>query len=154
MVPVETLRSLWYFAGVSPETLRAVASLTDEHEFQAGQILWREGQPVESMLIVRRGEVDVIYQLQDRQQRVVDSVVGGELSGWSALVEPYQHTATCIARSAGSALHIETTGLRALCERDHTLGYRLFAQVAKTLSSRLEGARLQLAAAPDPAVAG
>jgi CRP/FNR family cyclic AMP-dependent transcriptional regulator len=146
MVSVEVLRSLPHFANVSTESLRAVAAIAEERDFKAGETLWREGAPVQWMYIVREGQIDVIYQLQGGRQCVVDTVVGGELTGWSAVVEPYRHTATCVAREAGRALCIEAAGIRGLCERDPMLGYRLLTQVARTLSSRLEGARLQLAA--------
>lgn len=146
MVPTETLRSLSCFAGLSAESLKAVAAIAEERPFKAGQTLWREGDSVHCLYIVRQGEIDVIYHLQSGKQCVVDTVVGGELTGWSAVVEPYRHTATCVARTDGRGLCMEAGAIRALCEKDPSLGYNLLKQVARTLSSRLEGARMQLAA--------
>lgn len=146
MVSTEILRSLSCFANIPAESLKTVAAITEERDFKSGAILWREGEPVRCLLIVRQGEVDVIYQLQSGKQCVVDTVVGGELTGWSAVVEPHRHTATCVARAAGRALCIEAVGIRTLCEKDPGLGYHLLMQVARTLSSRLQGARNQLAA--------
>lgn len=148
MVPVETLRSLPFFAGMSTESLKELAAITEEREFKAGETISREGEKVRWMKILRQGEIDVIYQLQGGKQCVVDTVVGGELTGWSALVEPYRHTATCVARAPGRALCIEAAAVRELCERDPAVGYRLMMQVARTLGNRLKGARLQLAAMP------
>ncbi len=147
MVSTEILRSLSCFGGVSPESLKALAAIAEERDFKAGQTLWQEGDPVRFLLIVRHGEIDVTYRLQSGKQCVVDTVVGGELTGWSAVVEPYRHTATCVARTDGRSLCLEAAALRALCEKDHGLGYNLLKQVARTLSSRLAGARMQLAAA-------
>ena len=146
MVSVEILRSLPCFAGVSSESLKALASIAEEHDFKAGQTLWHEGEPVHWLYIVRQGQIDIIYHLEGAKECVVDTVVAGELSGWSAVVEPYLHTATCMAREAGRVLCIQAAGIRQLCEKDPLLGYRLMVQVARTLSSRLQGARLQLAA--------
>ena len=42
---------------------------------------------------------------------------------------------------------IDAAKLRELCDRDPQLGYQLVLQVAKLLAHRLEGARVQLAAA-------
>jgi CRP/FNR family cyclic AMP-dependent transcriptional regulator len=146
MVPVETLRSLACFAGVPADSLKAVAAITDERRFKAGETLWREGDPVRCMGIVRQGEIDVTYELQGERRCVVDTVVGGEITGWSALVAPHRYTATCVARADGLLLGIEAARLRELCANDPVLGYHLLMQVAQALSSRLEGARLQLAA--------
>ncbi len=147
MVPVETLRSLACLAGLPAESLKAVAAITEEREFKTGEVLWREDDPVRWMCIVRQGEVDVAYNLQSGKQRVVDTVVGGEITGWSALVEPYRHSATCIARAGGRILCIDAAGIRGLCDKDALLGHRLLIQIARTLSSRLRGALVQLAAA-------
>lgn len=146
MVSIEVLRSLPCFAGVSGESLKAVAAIAEEHDFKAGQTLWKEGDDVRWLYIVRQGEIDIIYDLQGGKQCVVDTVVGGEMTGWSAVVEPYRHTATCVARQPGRALCIQAADIRKLCDKDPQLGYHLLMQVARTLSNRLQGARLQLAA--------
>ena len=93
-----------------------------------------------------QGAIQLIYNHQDGKQCDDDAVVGGEMAGWSAVVEPYRHTATCIARQAGRALCIQAADVRKLCDKDPLLGYHLLMQVARTLSSRLQGARMQLAA--------
>jgi CRP/FNR family transcriptional regulator, cyclic AMP receptor protein len=146
MVPVETLRSLACLAGMPVDSLKAVAGITEEREFKTGEVLWREADPVRQMCIVRQGEIDVVYHLQGGKQCVVDTVVGGEITGWSALIEPYRHSATCIVRAGGRMLCVDAAGIRGLCEEDAVLGYRLLTQVIKTLRSRLNGARLQIAA--------
>jgi CRP/FNR family transcriptional regulator, cyclic AMP receptor protein len=147
MVPIESLRSLACFASIPAESLKAVAAIAEERDFKSGEVLWHEGEPIRWLCIVRQGEIDVVYHLRGEKQCVVDTVIGSEITGWSALVEPYRHSATCVARAAGRFLCIDAAGLRSLCEKDSVLGYRLLMQVAQTLSSRLKGARVQLAAA-------
>jgi CRP-like cAMP-binding protein len=147
MVSVEILRSLTCFAGVSSETLSALAALAEDVPLQAGQVLWHAGDQAWKLYVIRQGQVDIIYPLREGKQCVLDTVVGGELTGWSAVLEPGKFTATAVSREAGRALVLPGAGLRELCQRDAAFGYRLFVQVAKTLASRLEGARLQLMAA-------
>jgi CRP/FNR family cyclic AMP-dependent transcriptional regulator len=144
MVSVEVLRSLTCFGGVSSETLNALAAIAEDVEFQSGQVLWHSGDKASKMYLVRQGQIDVIYPLRDDKQCILDTVVGGEMTGWSAVIEPFMFTATGVARESGRALVLPAAGLRDLCQRDAAFGYRLFMQVAKTLASRLEGARLQL----------
>ncbi len=147
MVPVEVLRSLPVFAGVSAEALRALAAIADERAFQAGEVLWRPGDPALWMYVIRQGQVDIVYETSGGKHCVVDTVVGGELTAWSALVEPYRYTALSVAREAGRAVCVQAAGLRQLCEQDAVLGYHLAMQIAKAMGNCLEGARLQLVAA-------
>ena len=87
-----------------------------------------------------------MYHCQDDDGCVVDTVVAGDLIGWSALVAPYSCTATAVPRVAGSAVRIDAAGIRKLCELDHTLGYQLLragrhAQSAVAGSPRSVGGR-------------
>ncbi len=45
------------------------------------------------MLIIVKGEVNIEFLLGNGELRVVDTMVEGDLLGWSALIEPYKMTA-------------------------------------------------------------
>jgi len=146
MVSVEVLRATPYFAAVSNERLRLVAAIAEERAFEAGDILFEETESATGILIVQEGEIDIVYALPDGKQCVVDTVVRGDLIGWSTLVEPFRRTATAAARTPANCIFIDAAGIRRLCEEDHTLGYRLMQKLAETLSRRLRGALVQIAA--------
>jgi len=146
MVSIEVLRSFHYFAGVGGESLKAVAAAAEERPFKPGEPLFREGDLARALYILREGQIDIVYRLHEGEGRVVDTVVGGDLIGWSSVVEPYRCTATAVPRSFGRAVHIDAAAIRNLCDRDHTLGYHLLKELAATLSRRLQGALVQLAA--------
>jgi CRP-like cAMP-binding protein len=145
MISIEVLRSFPYFAGVSPDTLRAIAEFTQEHEFKAGEALAREGDVASRLCILRTGQVDVIYRSQVSDGSIVDTVVPGDLLGWSALLPPHKITATIEGRENGRYVAIDGERLRRLCEKDHTLGFRLMTWVAQEIRNRLQGVSVQLA---------
>ncbi len=92
--------------------------------------------------------VDIQYTLVTGERCTVDTLVPGDLLGWSALVEPYRMTAIATAPAGTRLIKIEAKRLRELCDRDPLLGYRLMSQVVKLLDDRLDGARVQLATVP------
>jgi CRP/FNR family cyclic AMP-dependent transcriptional regulator len=145
MVSIEVLRSFPHVAGVSSDSLKAVAAITEELAFKAGEPLFKEGDSARALYILREGQVDIVYQLQGDEGHVVDTVVGGDLIGWSSLVEPYRCTATAVPRQDGRTVRIEATGIRDLCARDQSLGYHVLKELCATLSRRLQGALVQLA---------
>jgi CRP/FNR family cyclic AMP-dependent transcriptional regulator len=145
MVSIEVLRSFPYFAGVGADSLKAVAAAAEERPFKPGEPLFREGDPARALYILREGQIDIVYQLHEGEGHVVDTVVAGDLIGWSSLVDPYRCTATAVPRGSGRAVQIGAVAIRDLCERDHTLGYQLLKELAATLSRRLQGALVQLA---------
>ena len=71
MVSIEVLRSFPYFAGVSAESLKAVAAITEERAFPAGQPLFKEDDPARALYILREGQVDIVYQRHVDEGRVV-----------------------------------------------------------------------------------
>lgn len=146
MISPEVLRRYPYFASISEESLKAIAMMAEEKAIAAGTQLFSEGDPADALSIITKGEVNIEYILGNGERRTVDSLGEGDLLMWSALVEPHKATAVGTASKGTRIVSIEAKKLRALCEKDPLLGYRLMSQVAKLLAHRLEGARVQLAA--------
>ena len=69
-----------------------------------------------------------------------------EIFGISALIEPYQYTATLRAEKACRVIKIDAPALRALCEVDSHLSVGLMKAVARAAMERLQMARVQLIA--------
>lgn len=146
MISPEVLRRYPYFAGISEDSLRAVAMLAEEKCAPAGAQMFAEGDSADWLNIITRGEVNIQYVLGTGEKRTVDTLVDGDILGWSALVEPYKYTAIGTAARETHLVAIQGKKLRDLCDREPMLGYRLMTQIARLLAHRLEGARVQLAA--------
>jgi CRP-like cAMP-binding protein len=146
MISPEILRRYRYFAGLSEESLKAIAMIAEEKRVPAGQRMFHEGDPATYLYVIQKGEVNIQYLLGDGTLRTVDTLVDGDLLVWSALIEPYKMTAIGTATKDTRLVAIAAPRLRELCEKDPLLGYRLTTQVARLLAHRLETARVQLAA--------
>lgn len=146
MISPELLRRYPYFAGLSDEVLKELAMIADTLSVPGGQRMFGEGEPADHFFVIEKGEVNIQYLLGSGELRTVDTLVDGDLLVWSALIEPYRTTAIGTTTRETTLIKIDARKLRALCEQDPLLGYRLTTQVAKLLAHRLEGARVQLAA--------
>jgi CRP-like cAMP-binding protein len=146
MISPEVLRRYPYFAAVSEESLKAVAMIADEKTVPAGTQMFSEGDPANALNIIVRGEVHIQYILGSGERRTVDTLVDGDILGWSAIVEPYKYTAVGTASKETQLVSIRGKELRDLCDKDAMMGFQLARQIAKLLAHRLEGARIQLAA--------
>ena len=145
MISPEVLRRYPYFAGISEESLKGLAMIAEEKAVPAKTTIFREGDPAEHLSVILKGEVNVQYLLGTGEVRTVDTLVEGDLLGWSALVEPYKFTAIATTTKDAVLARLDGPRLRKLCDDDPLLGFRLTTQVAKLLAHRLEGARVQLA---------
>jgi CRP/FNR family transcriptional regulator, cyclic AMP receptor protein len=145
MISPEVLRRYPYFAGISEEGLKQIAMIAEEKSIPANTRIFNEGDPATHMLLIVKGEVNIEFLLGNGELRIVDTIVGGDLLGWSALIEPYKMTANGTATKTTDMVRIDAIKLRQICEKDAQIGYRLILQIAKLLAHRLEGARVQLA---------
>ncbi len=146
MVTPDLLRRYVYFSDLSDEGLQKLAAIAEEEEVAAGETLFSEFDPADRFYLIIDGEVNLQYEMGSGEMRVVDTLVEGELLVWSALVEPYRCTATGAATKDTKLIRFDAAQLRATCEEDYELGYRLLEHIAQLLAGRLEGARVQLAA--------
>jgi toluene monooxygenase system ferredoxin subunit len=146
MISPEVLRRFPYFSGISEYSLKQIAMISEEKEVAAGNEVFIDGDTLHHLYVITRGELDVLCVFESGERKVVDTLVPGELAAWSAVVEPYKATATGMATKALSLIAIDAASLRGLMDKDHTLGYRLMSEVAKAVSHRLAGSRIQLAA--------
>ena len=145
MVSLDLLARYPYFADVRLESLQAIAAITTEQQFKAGEVLFREGAAAKYLYVLQQGEVDILHDQPNGEPRVVETVVPVSLLCWSAIVEPHRTTATAVARADSKVLRVEGPRISALCRQDHHLGYLLMTHVARTVRSRLKAARVQLA---------
>jgi CRP-like cAMP-binding protein len=145
MISPEVLRRYPYFAGIDDESLKQLAMIAEEKSVPADMVMFREGDPANYLSIILKGEVNIQYLFGNNELRTVDTLVEGDLLMWSALVEPYKTTAVGTTNKPTLLARIDSARLRALCEKEPILGYRLMTQVAKLLAHRLECARVQLA---------
>lgn len=145
MISPELLRRYACFVGVDDEGLKRIAMISQQRSFEKGDVLFRQDEPANHLYVVTGGEVDVEYVTGSGDHASVDTLVAGDLLGWSAVVEPNHTRFAAIARKGTRVIAIDATNLRALIAEDHEMGYSLMTSVARVVSHRLEGAQVQLA---------
>ena len=153
MVSPELLRRFPFFGFLDPTQLKAVAMVAEEVSFRAGEVLFETGAPAEAMYLLIEGCVELHYTVIEGNtgKQVKEFFISefnlGDIFGISALIEPYQYTATAKASCPTQVIRLEGASLRALCEVDARLAYGLMRQAARTAMERLHDTRIQLVAA-------
>jgi CRP-like cAMP-binding protein len=144
MVSAQLLRHYPAFAGAQERSVQAVAAISEEKSYKAGEVIFEEGTPARQLYFVATGEIDLYFNTRD-QKVIVDTLVPGDLMGWSTMVEPHLMTASAVARSEVRLIAIEAEGLKKVFESDCQLGFLMLKQVVASLSHRLKACHVQLA---------
>ncbi len=146
MAAKQVLKECGVFSTLSDAELEKVSGSILEKEYEAGTIIFQEGDNAEELLILQEGKVAVQMtlpkaQLEMSRRITVDVVARNEVVGWSAIVEPYMYTFTAVCLQKVRALSISGTKLRWLLRDNPEIGYEVLKGLIKVVASRLDDTR-------------
>jgi CRP/FNR family cyclic AMP-dependent transcriptional regulator len=144
MVPIETLKGLDIFDGLSEKELESLTEIAEIAELPKGSIIFREHEDANNLFVLLHGNVAIQFEVGHHRDAVVHSVGSGQAFGWSALVQPYQFTATARCINASTLVTISRVKLRDLMEEDCHMGFVIMEKLAELVSERLRETRIQL----------
>jgi CRP-like cAMP-binding protein len=133
-----------FFAGMGDEFGALVSGCATNARFDAGQYLFREGEPADKFFLVRHGRVALELAAPGRGALTFQTLAEGDIVGVSWLVPPYRWTDDARAIGLVRAIAIDAACLRRKCEADHDLGYEMMKRFVPVLVQRLEATRLQI----------
>ena len=132
-----------FFAGINESFTDLIAGCAKNVRFEAGQYLFRAGEPADQFYLLRQGRVEL--NLSTSQGEMTIQTLGeDEVVGASWLVPPYRWGFDAQALDLVRAISLDATCLRGKCEADHDLGYEMMKRFMPILIHRLQATRLQL----------
>jgi CRP-like cAMP-binding protein len=138
------LREQPFFYGLEDRHIELITGCARNVHFEAGQVIFREGDPADHFYLIREGLVSVQFVIPHRGLTTVQTVSEGEILGWSWLFPPYRWHFDARTQRPTRALVFDGECLRNKCEQDHDLGYEIFRRFMYIMVDRLESTRLQL----------
>jgi len=140
----EIMRDVPFFRGMPADALELVAGCGSNVHFDAGRLLFREGEAADTFYLVRHGSVAIEAYVPTRGSLVIETVDAGEVVGWSWLFPPYRWHFDAHALTDVRATAFDGACLRGKCDADAALGYELTSRFARTLIERLQWTQLRL----------
>lgn len=132
-----------FLTGMSAHQLGILSDCALQSHFEAGQLIFREGDPADRFYLIIRGKVALESQT-NRGRTLIQTIGAGDVLGWSWLFPPYFWHFDARALEPVDAIFIYGTRLREECESDHDLGYELTRRMAQVMLQRLHATRQQL----------
>lgn len=133
-----------FFKDLDPRQVGAIADCTSEIQYNAGDYIFKEGQPSEQFELIRSGEVALEVFVPGKGPVVIQTIGENSILGWSWLVPPYKKQYDARVVKLVRALKFDGKRIRTLCEEDPKLGYELLKRFSKIMSDRLWAARIQI----------
>ena len=133
-----------FLKGLSPKQLAALRSVAIHQQFSPGEVILRQRETADRFYLVEEGRVSLDYELPRQHQVQIQEIGPGEALGWSWLAQPYQWQFSATASERVTASVFRVADLRALFEREPSLGYTIMERVACALLERLQATRHKL----------
>jgi CRP-like cAMP-binding protein len=132
------------FDGLDHEQLELIAGCGRIVALDAGDRLFREGDPADRFFLLRRGRIALTTHAPARGDITIETLEPGEVIGWSWLFAPYRwHFDARVVEDAG-VVAFDGACLRGKCDADKALGYELMQRFAHVLVGRLQHTRARL----------
>jgi len=133
------------FAGLDSRYAERLAGCSRMFGFEAGETLFREGEPADVFYVLRRGRVALELFVPGRGPMTIETVDEGEVVGWSWLFPPHVWHFDARAVTPVRAVAVDGACIREKCDHDPALGYDLMQRFSAVLLERLNATRLRLA---------
>lgn len=130
---VESLRSVPLFAGLTERELGRLADHAISREYQAGEIIFSEGDPCEGLYVVQTGSVRIFNTSSNGRERVLLIEGAGNSLAELPVFDGGPYPASTAAVGKCTLLFISKKDFRALCMEQPELPLK----VLKVVSSRL-----------------
>jgi CRP-like cAMP-binding protein len=142
---IEELRKIPWFKELKEQHVRMIAAMSNVRHFNAGDVIFREGDTQESVYIVIEGRVALEMFVPHRGKVRFYTAEPWEVFGWSSVTPNiHRRTAGATAVVNSQIVRVNAAKLRTACDEDHDLGYLVMRRLANVVASRLQISRLQL----------
>jgi CRP/FNR family transcriptional regulator, cyclic AMP receptor protein len=151
---LEALKAVPLFAELRPAELKKVLRIMHQRAYQAGEVIFREGEPGAGMYVIKRGAVDIVIKTPDGAEKVLAQLADRQFFGEMALLDDAPRSATAVSTQRTELLGFFVPDLEELLERDARLGSRVLLHLGRLMAGRLramnEMVRAHRSAAPEP----
>lgn len=134
------------FRDLKPEHITVLIEGAKAASFEAGEVLFREGEPANRFYLIESGKIALEAHEPGGGTLLVETLTAGDVLGWSWLFSPFVWHFQGRAIEPSNALLLNGGHLLVAAEKDHDFGYELMKRVAQVVIHRLQATRKQLLA--------
>ena len=130
------------FKNLSKDQLAVVLGCCREKQYELGARLFGEGEHASHIYIVRKGRIDLRFDLPGRdcsEKNTISTISEFGALGWSCFVPPYKYSlsAFCTTRTL-EVIRIEKDSLAQVFETDNRLAYIVLSNLAILIGKRFQ----------------
>ena len=123
------------FHGMDKDFVKEIMDLSTKTIFEAGEYLFREGDPADAFYILLKGQVALVTGEVGQVVHMVSH--SGEAFGWSSLVGRSSYSASAMCEKPTKLLKLSGKRVREILEKHPEHGLIFYNHLALALGARL-----------------
>ena len=126
-----------FFAELNREDVGVLASFMQVYRAQPGEIIIREGEPGDYMLLLIQGQIDILKKGQRKNEQHMTIVLPGMTVGEMSMIDGEPRFATCIAKETATFAVLTRDNTVKIILKQPKLGAKIMIKLVTMLSQRL-----------------
>jgi len=131
-------KTIGLFEGLRPSQAKMVTLMGELRTFPRGQPIIRQGEVGNEMYVLIKGTADVFINSSSAQPQYVRKLKRGDVFGEMGLIRHHERTADVIAAEDVEVIAVNERFLSHMQQRYPRIGAKIFLNIAKILSDRLQ----------------
>jgi CRP/FNR family cyclic AMP-dependent transcriptional regulator len=136
MMETTQFKSHEIFQHLRPEQINVLSSAAEEVSFEAGDTVFRRGEPADDFFVVLDGQVALRMLRPDGVSVLIDEVTGGAIFGSCVCFQIDSYTLTAQCTEDSRILKIKASTLKKLMDDDLVIGYAIQTMVSRVYFKR------------------
>ncbi|WP_449538191.1 Crp/Fnr family transcriptional regulator [Ferdinandcohnia sp. Marseille-Q9671] len=112
------------FQGLNEKELKILKNVTQIREYRKGDIIFREGEPSETLYIISEGLIKITKVAEDGKEQIVRLLFPYDFFGHSAMLQAENHYANAVAINDTIIYTIQKQDFLNTLERNHKMTLR------------------------------
>jgi CRP-like cAMP-binding protein len=126
-----------FFAELDREDVRVLAGFMQVYRAQAGEVIIREGDSGDYMLLLIQGQVDILKKDQHGNEQRMTTVLPGMTLGEMSMIDGEPRFATCIAKETVTFAVLTRDDMVKIILEQPSLGSKILIKLVTLLSQHL-----------------
>ncbi len=152
MIDIAFLKNVEVLKGLDNDQLALIKKCCSEKKYWYGDRLFREGEDATSLKIVKKGRVDLRFDLPSRfaeEENTLYSISEKMAFAWSSLVSPYKYrlSAYCTTNTC-DIVQLDKESLLKLFEEEPGIGFVVMSNLIAVIGQRFQRLQDTTIAAP------
>jgi len=147
MVTIENLQKFIIFKDLTERELELLCGIAKEVIYEAGIRIFEEKSLARTLYLLLEGKVEIRLRCSDAGYVVVDSVLPGDIFGWSAITDPHTFTASAWSVEKTRLIAFDADAILDIFEKNNHIGYRVVKTLASVIGRRVRALEAKIASA-------